>query len=195
MDSIRKYVLKYQLLRLWCGLIPSAEKRSKWLKKHKFFYEMGENVHFQPRNLPADPKFIKLHNNIAIASNVGFITHDIIHKMLNHCDGNDNLDSYKSHLGCIEIMDNVFIGSGVRIMPNVRIGPNAIVAAGAIVTKDVPEGTVVAGVPAKVIGTFDDLKEKRFMESQLITENNRLKRVETEWEKFYELRASDDNCT
>ena len=37
------------------------------------------------------------------------------------------------------------------------IGPNAIVAAGSVVACDVAEGTVVAGVPAKVVGSFDDL--------------------------------------
>jgi acetyltransferase-like isoleucine patch superfamily enzyme len=57
-------------------------------------------------------------------------------------------------------MDNVFIGSGSVIMPNVRIGPNVIVAAGSIVTKDVPEVVIVAGIPAKVIGSFDDFYEK-----------------------------------
>lgn len=58
-------------------------------------------------------------------------------------------------------MDNVFIGSNTSILSNVRIGPNAIVAAGSVVTKDVPPNSVVAGVPAKVIGTFDSYMEKR----------------------------------
>ncbi len=167
-------------------MIPSAEKRTKWLKKHNFFYEMGENCHFQPRILPADPKFIKLHNNVAIASNVTFITHDIMHKVFNGM--HKNAGGYKSHLGCIEIMDNVFVGSDVKIMPGVRIGPNAIVAAGAIVTKDIPQGEVWGGVPAKKIGTFEDLMKKRELESAEIIEESRLKRVETEWERFYNLR-------
>jgi serine acetyltransferase len=46
-------------------------------------------------------------------------------------------------------------------MYNVKIGPNAIVAAGSVVTRDVPEGTIVGGNPAKVIGSSDDLLEKR----------------------------------
>lgn len=177
------YVLKNQLKRLYFMCIPSAEKRSKLLKKWNYFYEMGENVHFQPRKPPADPKYIKLHDNIAIASNVGFITHDIIHKVLNHLPDQDV--QFQSHLGCIEIMDNVFVGAGTRIMPNVRIGPNVIVAAGSIITKDVPPGVVVGGCPAKVIGSFDDLVKKRSEESAGIKETNRLKRVEPEWEKFY----------
>lgn len=51
----------------------------------------------------------------------------------------------------IVIGNRVWIGDGARIMKGVTIGEGAIVAAGAIVTKDVPPWTIVAGVPAKVI--------------------------------------------
>lgn len=47
------------------------------------------------------------------------------------------------------IGDNVWIGSNATILPGVTIGDNSVVAAGAVVTKDVLENTVVAGVPAK----------------------------------------------
>lgn len=58
-------------------------------------------------------------------------------------------------------MDNVFIGTNVTILNNVKIGPNAIVAAGAVVTKDVPQNTVVGGVPARKICSFDEYLSKR----------------------------------
>lgn len=55
--------------------------------------------------------------------------------------------------------NNVWIGVDVIILRGVKIGMGAVVAANAVVTKDVPDFAIVAGVPAKVIGTrFDDAK-------------------------------------
>jgi len=51
----------------------------------------------------------------------------------------------------ITIEDNVWIGGGAILLPGVRIGKNAVVGAGAVVTHSVPENTVVAGNPARVI--------------------------------------------
>lgn len=54
------------------------------------------------------------------------------------------------------IEDDVVIGANAVILEGVRVGKGAVVAAGAVVTKDVPPYTVVAGVPAKVIKQIDD---------------------------------------
>lgn len=54
----------------------------------------------------------------------------------------------------IVIKKNAWLGAGVTVMPGVVIGENSIVAAGAVVTKDVPQNAIVAGVPAKVIKTI-----------------------------------------
>ena len=164
---------KKQLTRLRVALIFESTKRNKYLKKHKIFREMGENVLFQPRIIPSDPELVKLHNNIIVGSNTTFVNHDYIHQVFNNYLGEYK---YTYNAGCIEIMDNVFIGTGTIIMPNIKIGPNAIIAAGSVVTKDVPENTVVAGIPAKPIGKFDDCMKKRINIGYLTDEQL--------WEKF-----------
>jgi acetyltransferase-like isoleucine patch superfamily enzyme len=54
----------------------------------------------------------------------------------------------------IHIGKKVWLGANVTVLQGVTIGDNAIVAAGAVVTKDVPENTIVGGIPAKVIKTI-----------------------------------------
>lgn len=51
----------------------------------------------------------------------------------------------------IRIGKKVWIGANATVVPGVSIGDGAVIAAGAVVTKDVPARTVVAGVPAKVV--------------------------------------------
>ncbi len=54
-------------------------------------------------------------------------------------------------LGGIHIKRNAWLGAACTILPGVTVGENSVVAAGAVVTKDVPDNTVVAGIPAKVV--------------------------------------------
>ncbi|MDB5112014.1 MAG: acetyltransferase, partial [Mucilaginibacter sp.] len=51
----------------------------------------------------------------------------------------------------IVVKRNAWIGAAATILPGVTIGENSVVAAGAVVTKDVPANTIVAGVPARAI--------------------------------------------
>lgn len=53
--------------------------------------------------------------------------------------------------GHIHIKKNAWIGAGATILQGVTVGENAIVAAGAVVSKDVPDNTIVGGIPAKII--------------------------------------------
>ena len=55
------------------------------------------------------------------------------------------------NLKSVIVKRNSWIGANATILPGVTIGENSVVAAGAVVTKDVPANTVVAGIPAKVI--------------------------------------------
>lgn len=166
--------------RLRIALIPGAIKRTDYIIKKRLFAEVGDNFFFQPRIVPINAEYIKIHNNVSVATQVTFICHDVMQKVFNNLDPDRPV---KKKYGCIEIMDNVFIGSNSTILYNVRIGPNAIVAAGSVVTKDVPPGTIVGGVPARVIGSFDELYKKRLEESDRITEEKYT--PEYCWRQFY----------
>ncbi|MCD2422173.1 sugar O-acetyltransferase [Niabella pedocola] len=58
-------------------------------------------------------------------------------------------------VGHIHIKKNAWIGANATILPGVTIGENAIVAAGAVVSKDVPDNTIVGGIPAKILKSIE----------------------------------------
>lgn len=72
-----------------------------------------------------------------------------------------------------------------------KIGPNAVVAAGSVVTKDVPEGTVVAGCPARAIGSFETLRRNRETTDRMFDSYSELyaypdeKSCDEAWNSFY----------
>jgi maltose O-acetyltransferase len=83
---------------------------------------------------------VKIGKNVSISEHVMLLTAD--HDMNNNFEGRNNP---------IFIGDYVWIGTIAMILRGVKINKGAVVAAGAVVTKDVAECAVVAGVPAKVI--------------------------------------------
>lgn len=58
--------------------------------------------------------------------------------------------------GKIKIGNYTFVGEGAMIMPGVTIGDDCIIGAGSVVTKSVPDNTIVAGNPIRVIGRTDE---------------------------------------
>ncbi|MBU5681109.1 acyltransferase [Blautia sp. MSJ-9] len=167
----------YHSIRMCFILNPTG--RAIYIKKHNIFSECGEHCMFMFRKIPLYPKLIKCHNNVRIASNVTLCTHDAIHHMVNYAFKLKNPLNEK--IGCIEIQDNVFIGTNTTIMYDTKIGPNVIVAANSLVNKDIKDG-VWGGIPAKYICSIEEYIEKRKceqLEGKLFSKTN-----EKMWENF-----------
>lgn len=140
-----------------------SKKRGALARKHQLFGMVGENVRILPRTLPLYSELIFIHNNVTISRNVDFVTHDGINFTLNKLPEDQRMDyTFKERIGCIEIMDNVMIGSNCTILYDTRIGSNVIIASGSVVTKDCEPNSIYAGIPARKIGTFDDYIKKRY---------------------------------
>ena len=112
-------------------------------------------------NFGSEPYLISLGNHVRINAGVQLITHDggmwvLRSKYSGFGDKYKNADKF----GKIEIGNNVHIGTNATIMPGVTIGENCIIACNAVVTHDVPSGTVVGGVPAKLIETIEEYEKK-----------------------------------
>ncbi len=185
----------WQTLRL-CTIL-SSTNRTKYLKSKHIFGAIGEDCNVMSRTVPLYAKLIRLGNNVRLASRVSFVTHDVTHVMLN---ANPTLkgESFQEKLGCILIEDNVFVGSGTSILYGVKIGSNVIIGAGSLVNKDIPPNSVAAGVPARVIGTFDDYVAKRRSEpkypAELSPGQERLSDEAAEWcwKEFYRTHETAD---
>ena len=108
-------------------------------------------------NFGSEPYLITLRKKCRITSDVVFVTHDGgTWVFRNHWEKYKDVIKY----GKIEVGEEAFIGTRSIIMPGVRIGNHSVVGAGSVVTKDVPDYTVVAGVPAKVICTTQEYAER-----------------------------------
>lgn len=83
------------------------------------------------------------------------IGHDVALLTIDHKIGTDFLRSGTTTYGPIEIGNGSWIASRVTVLPGVSIGKSSVVAAGAVVTRDVPPNTLVAGVPARVVRALD----------------------------------------
>jgi UDP-2-acetamido-3-amino-2,3-dideoxy-glucuronate N-acetyltransferase len=121
--------------------------------------------------------FVEIQKNAVIGKNCKISSHTFICEGVHIEDGvfvghnvtfiNDKIPRATNESGALQSGDDwevvptyvkrgASIGSSATIMCGVTIGERAIVGAGAVVTKDVPSNTVVAGVPAKIVRKIDD---------------------------------------
>ncbi|WP_085897627.1 acyltransferase [Limimaricola soesokkakensis] len=119
---------------------------------------VGQDCRIYIREFGSEPFLISIGSRTTIAAGVVILTHDGSTSLVRDAAGH----RYQRYAPVL-IGDDVFIGANSIIMPGVAVRSRCIVGAGSIVTKDVPEGSVVAGNPARVIQTFDNfsLKIKR----------------------------------
>lgn len=99
---------------------------------------------------PAHCWLIEIGDNVTLAPRVHILCHDASTKMfLNY-----------TKIGRVTLGNNVFVGAESVILPGVTVGSNVIVGANSTVTHDVPDNSVVAGSPARVICTLEEYLEK-----------------------------------
>lgn len=143
------------IMKIPCYLI-----RHAWL--HLFLKSMGKGNAIKRHVEIIIPRRVEIGDNNTINHNVlldgrGGLTIgsnvDIAQDVIIWTEQHDyNSDDYRGEMKPVIIEDYVWIASRATILPGVTIHKGAVVACGAIVTKDVPPMTVVAGVPAKIIG-------------------------------------------
>ena len=123
--------------------------------------EIGENFYSNHNLIILDVGKVRIGNNVQIAPNVSIYTagHPV------HPESRDS--GYEYGIG-VTIGDSCWIGGNVCILPGVHIGNNVVIGAGSVVTRDIPDNTIAAGNPCRVIRQITEedrdfyYKDRRF---------------------------------
>lgn len=125
--------------------------------------KVGKNFFCNYNCTMLDVGKITFGDNCLLAPNVAIYTagHPI------HPDSRNSLYEYGID---VTVGDNVWIGGNVVIMPGVNIGSNCVIGAGSVVTKDIPEWSIAAGNPARVIRTITEEDKKYYYKDRVFDE-------------------------
>lgn len=113
-----------------------------------FYTDFGKNIHVGKDVFINACCHFQDHGGVTIGDGCQ-IGHNVVFATLNH--GLAPEDRKSTYPAPIVLGQNVWVGSNATILQGVTIGDNSVVAAGAVVTSDVPDNVVVAGIPAKII--------------------------------------------
>lgn len=149
-----------------------------------------ETRFFAPKTIRIDtsrPELLEIGKHVWLHKGISILTHD----WASWCFIESSQEFYPSH-GKVSIGDNVWFGENVTICKGVTIGNNCIIGIGSIVTKSIPDNSIAAGVPARVIGSYQDYLMKRstmYVEEALeyaraIIATGREPKVEDFWDDY-----------
>ena len=110
------------------------------------------------------PSKIHIGENTVIAKGSIILVHDYSIECGLECIGKNNQDYEVQFLKDVYIGNNCFIGARTFILPGTTIGNNCIVGAGSVVSGNIPDNSVIAGNPAKIICETDKWAQKKFKE-------------------------------
>jgi len=117
--------------------------------------ELGENFYSNVNLVILDGAKVTIGDNCFIAPNVGIHT-------AGHPIDFERRNKGLEYAYPIKIGDNVWIGAGVNILPGVTIGNNCVIGAGSVVNRDLPENSLAAGVPCKVIREITEADKLKY---------------------------------
>ena len=123
----------------------------------KLGVKIGKNVRLlgvSDKTFSSEPYLVSIDDHVTITDQVQFITHDGAVWVFREKE--EDIEFIRP----IKIGNNVFIGYRTIIMPGVNVGDNVVIGAGSLVISDIPDNSVAAGVPAKVIRSVNEYRNK-----------------------------------